>query len=55
LSFRVYKGPEGAANTGKGVCRNRKSRNFGDIAEVEKMLEQEYLKGSNCKGWKGDK
>ena len=54
LSFRYYKTEQGNIDISKGFCSDKTSRNYQNVAEIEKMLGQEYLKGSNCKKWEGE-
>jgi len=54
LSFKYYKDEQGNMDTSKGVCSNKRSRSCYTVIEIKKILEQPYLKGSNCKTWKGE-
>ena len=54
LSFKYYKDESGSIDCSKGFCSTKTARNYLDVTDIEKMLEQEYLKGSNCTKWKGE-
>lgn len=54
LSFKHYRDESGSTDCSKGFCSDKTARNYQDVTNIDRMLEQEYLKGSNCKKWKGE-
>lgn len=54
MSFKVDK-DDGFCSGNWGSCRDRKAKGYGVRHNIKEMLERKYLRGTNCKNWKGDK